>query len=129
MEITKIFIEPSYKKDNGLWVLHIDPLLLPTEFHAVEQSLVSIPPQEAGGNHKHPRQEAFIATSKYLMLYWIDEKGEKHEEVMFDGNKLVLFIVSPYTPHAVLNTSINSSALLYEFANDKQHDVEIIKVV
>ena len=128
MEIQRIIIAPSYKKENGLWVLHIDTSLLPSEFNLVEQSLVSIPPQEVGGNHKHPRQEAFIATSKNLVLYWLDKKG-KHEETMLINDNLTIFIMPPYLPHAVFNKSTTSNALLYEFADDKQHNVETIKII
>jgi quercetin dioxygenase-like cupin family protein len=129
VEITKILIDPSYKKDNGIWVLRIDPSLLPKDFYIAEQSLVLIPPHQVGGNHKHPRKEAFLATSKDLVLYWIDGKGKKHEDIMFGEDKLILYIIYPNIPHAVLNKSNSSSALLYEFANEKQHDVEAVKVV
>ncbi|NTU73651.1 hypothetical protein HGB07_05820 [Candidatus Roizmanbacteria bacterium] len=127
MNIRKLAIEPTYKKENGLWSLNIRDLLPKIEFIPVEQSLILIPPNQFGGNHKHPRTEAFIGVGRRLELIWKDDEGALHEEAM-NEEKLYLFIVPPFVPHAVINKSSDMDAILYEFADAKQHEVELIEI-
>lgn len=123
-----ITLEPTYKKDNGTWVLHTNEVVFPEYFTLAEQSLVSIPVGAFGGNHKHPRIEAYIAFHKELYLIWQDENGEKHEENMYDASNIKLWIIPPFVPHAVVNRA-EEDAMFYEFANDTQHDVEVVTLV
>jgi len=127
--IQKIPLEFSYKRETGLWVRHLDGLPFPANFHCVEKSLVYIPPQRAGGNHKHPRIEGFIGIGEDLNFFYLDEKGKVHEEQMNPKGELVFFFVSPFVPHAVINTSSTQFGILYEVANEKQHDVEMVDVI
>jgi len=129
MKIIKLIIKPTYIKDSGVSVTRIDASFLPADFCVAEQSVVSIPPKQIAGNHKHRRQEAFISTSKDLVLYWIDTKGERHEENMVEDNCLLLFIIPSYVPHAVKNNSLDTTAFLYEFANGIQQDVEASGII
>ncbi len=118
----KIVITPTYKKDNGVWVLNTQTIVFPQRFQIVEQSIVYIPPHQYGGNHKHPRVECFIGIGNNLELWWQDEQGRTNKELMNDSN-LCLFLMPSYVPHLVYNGSSEHSAILYEYANDKQHDV------
>src|SRR5579872_3701093 len=117
-EVDRIEIEPTYQRDNGLWVLQIRDSMLPNDFQLVEQSIVNIPPKQFGGNHKHPRSEIFIGLHRDLKLIWIDKEGMNHEEQMYGNGKLLMFVVSAFVPHAVINMSTEQEAVLYEFAND-----------
>lgn len=126
--VTYLLLEPSYKKENGTWVLRMGDMVFPDYFTLAEQSLVSIPPGAFGGNHKHPRIEMYIACHKELYLLWLDENGDKHEDVMYDPDKIKLWIIPPFIPHAVVNRA-EEPAVFYEFANESQHDVEVVTLV
>lgn len=52
-----------------------------------------IPGGEFGGNHKHPRTEAFVGIGSDLELIWQDDSGVKHTERMDDERGLQLFIL------------------------------------
>ena len=124
--IQKYPIEPLYKKDNGLYILDIDSIRVP--FQIKERSVVYIPPDEFGGNHKHPRQEAFIGIGKGLELIWI-QNNKKVREKMNPKGKTFLFIVSPYLGHVVINNSKKEFGILIEFADDFQKDVENCTII
>lgn len=119
-------IEPKYKKENGLWVIDIDRLRLPENFQPIERSLVCIPPQQIGGNHKHPRVEAFLSFAEPLTLAWLDEQQKKYTEVM---RELTLYVVSSNLPHAIINSSTSGNGVLLEFADMTQHNVESVEVI
>jgi oxalate decarboxylase/phosphoglucose isomerase-like protein (cupin superfamily) len=121
--IKKIPIDPTYRKDNGLWNLETPTLPFPNDFQVKERNVVYIPAGEFGGNHKHPRAEAFVGIGEELYMVWKDENGEKHEDKMMDGNQLYFFYVEPFTPHAVINKS-SGFAVLVEFANGPNVRVE-----
>ena len=129
MVVSKIPLEASYRKDNGIWVLHLDTVVLPADFQIAEHSLVSVPPQTIAGNHRHKRAEAFIATGKDLIFHWLDTKGRRHSDPMFVDGELMLFVVPSDVPHAVENKSSHSPEILYEFADNKEHIVERVSVV
>jgi len=129
MQVEKILIEATYKKDNGIWVLNTDLLALKNGFTITEQTIVYFPPGQVAGNHRHPRQEAMIGIGENLFLYWKDEKDITHKEHMNEKGEIYLFIVHSLVPHAVINQSTDQSAIIYEYADDKQHDVEAIDVV
>lgn len=128
MNIEKKVITPAYKKDAGFWVIRTQEQFSEIPFVVVEQSLITIPPQKIGGNHKHPRSEAFIGLGEALYLLWQDENGENHEEKMEDEN-INLFIIPSMLPHAVINKSDSGMAVLYEYANEIQHDVEKVDLL
>jgi len=126
MKIKQIPITPTYKRENGLWVLDIDKIKIP--FDIKERSVVNIPPGQIGGNHKHPRQEAFIGVGEGLELVW--KQSDKTESVkMNPGGELMLFLIPPYLEHAVVNNSETANGILIEFADLIQRDVQVCKVI
>ena len=128
MTVEKKVIQPAYTKDKGFWVIRTQEYFSEIPFQVAEQSLITIPPGKIGGNHKHPRLEAFIGLGNELYLLWQDEKGELHEERMEDEN-INLFIIPSMLPHAVINKSDSAVATLYEYASESQHDVEKVDLV
>ncbi len=126
--VTKIEIEPAYRKPNGGWNLDTEKLIKDIKFKVKERNIVYIPPDEVGGNHVHPRSEAFVGLGNKLYFVWKDKDGNRHKEKMMDGEKLYLFFVEPQTPHAVVNED-SSFAVLAEFADDSQHSVERTEVI
>lgn len=129
--IEKYPINPTYRKENGLWLLNIDSPDLPTTFPIHERNVIYIPAGEFGGNHRHPRSEAFIGVSGNLELTWQDHNGKKHVEAMCPEEKndlLTLFVIQSMTPHVVMNRGKNA-AVLIEFADQAQHDVEPVNLL
>lgn len=127
MVVEKRVIEPAFKRENGLFIIDIDEVKLPEDFEAIERSVVYIPPKQIGGNHKHPRKEIFIGLGD-LELIWIDEDGEVHKEEM-GGKELKIFVIESMIPHTLKNNSESKFGVLIEFASEKQHGVEEIKLV
>jgi uncharacterized RmlC-like cupin family protein len=121
--VKKFPIDPTYRKDNGLWNLETLTLSFPDSFKVTERNIVYIPAGKFGGNHKHPRTEAFIGVGEQLFMVWQDDEGNEHEEKMMDGDQLYLFYVEPLTPHVVINRG-TSFGLLTEFANGPNVDIE-----
>lgn len=119
--IRKIPIEPI-RRDNGMWNLQTHLLPLPKGFVVEERNLIAIPAGVVGGNHVHPRTEIFIAVGN-LYLEWRDAKGNRHSEAMAEAGQLFVYVVEPYTPHAVVNKG-TQPAVLFELADDIQHDVK-----
>ncbi|MEK7571010.1 MAG: hypothetical protein AAB553_01935 [Patescibacteria group bacterium] len=129
MNVEKIGITPTKKTKQGLWNLFIEQVSLPEGFTPVTHSLVSIPPSEVGGNHKHPRREIFLAVTDGLVLVWKDETGKREEKMgPTEGHGLTLFSLPPYIPHAVVNRG-KIPAIMYEWADAKQHDVERVHLI
>ena len=126
--IEKTPIEPTYKKVNGLWNLRTDQLPLPEGFNVNERSIVYIPSGEYGGNHKHPRREAFVGVGEELYMIWEDEKSHIHEEKMMDGEQIFMFDVEPFTPHAVVNRG-SGFAILVELATGPNVSVERVDIL
>ena len=94
-----------------------------------DTQIVHIGPNSFGGNHKHPRTEWFIAIGP-LELTWIDETGEKHTEDMNPSEEhLLLITIPPFLPHVVSNTSDTKSAVLFEYADARQHDVQRVHIL
>lgn len=104
--LTSIPFQPTYKKtDSDIWILNIDDV--PVDVNLInDQQIVYLGPKAVGGNHAHPRTEWFIGIGD-----------------------LKLITVPPFLPHAVVNQSPSSMAILYEFADMKQKDVESITVI
>lgn len=127
MGVERIAIEPTFRRESGLFIIDIDKVELPEGFDVEERFVVYIPPGQIGGNHKHPRKEIFIGLGD-LELVWKDEGGEVHTEKM-GGEELKMFVVEPMVPHTVKNNSKNEFGVLIEFATEKQHDVEETKLV
>jgi hypothetical protein len=97
-----IFLKEKYKKENSLWVLDFDDIKVP--FEVAQSSLVYLPPFAIGGNHSHPRREAFLGVGEELELVYVD-KGVKKKEKMYEKGVLKLFVIPPHLPHAVVNNS------------------------
>lgn len=127
MDVKIIPIEPKYKKENGVVVVDIDKFKIP--FEIKEKSLVYIPPKEIGGNHKHPRTEAFVGIGEGLKIIWKDKNGKLIEKNMNSDRELLLFVIPADTPHVIINNSDKQFGILMEFADDIQHDVELIKIL
>lgn len=107
----------------------MNELPLPADFLNHHQIMLSIPPMQIGGNHKHPRREIFLSLSDDVELHWIDQDGIAHINKMKEENQLYLFDVPPFVPHAIINLSQKSAAVLLELNDDYQHDVEPHKVL
>lgn len=117
----------TYKKpDTDVWVLNtVD---IPVDEKLINDvQLVHLAPGSVGGNHKHPRTEWFIGIGD-LIFIWLDDQGNAHQEHMHPDGQIVLISVPPYLPHAVVNASEDTIGILYEMADGKMKDVEVIKV-
>lgn len=126
MKVEQSPIVPTYKRENGLWVLDLDKIKIP--FDIKERSIVNIPPGQIGGNHKHPRREAFIGVGEGLELSW-NQDGKTERVNMNPEGELFLFLIPPYIEHAVINNSEITNGILIEFADEAQRDVEICEVI
>ena len=120
-------IEPAYKKENGMFVFKADMYDDLMTFPIAERSVIYMPPLQYGGNHSHPRTEAFIALGEDAEFHWIDDEGQKHIEPMFQDSKLQIFIVYPQTPHAIINASANASATIIEYASEAQNLEDVVR--
>src|SRR4051794_23793012 len=100
-----INVEPTFKLENGVWVLDIDGIVLPDNIRVVEKMIVSIPPQKFAGNHKHPRSEAFIGLGEELEFAWLDAHAKIKKRSLMQGRKLFLTLTPPYLPHVIVNRS------------------------
>ena len=129
MHVEKIIIEPTYKKDNGLWALDTQKVLPESLFVPMEQSIISLPPGQAAGNHKHVRQEALLGIGTTAFFLWQDDNGKVHEEAMNPDNTLYLFIIPPNVPHAVVNRSHDKLVILYEYFDDIYRDTERVNLL
>ena len=125
--VQKFAIDPRYRKANHQAMFDIDRKSLPLGFKVAERGLVYIPPKVVAGNHKHSRQEGFIAFGKGLEIIWLDESGKQHNEPLNpegpDG-QLWLFTVPPDVPHAVRNNDEEAGYLL-EFADETQESSKV----
>lgn len=63
-----------------------------------------------------------------LKIIWKDKNGKMIEKNMNSDGELLLFIIPANTPHVIVNTSENQFAVLVEFADDIQHDVESVSL-
>lgn len=127
----KIFkFKPTYKRDDGLMVVYGKSVSFPKKFkkNFKESGIVIFPPGSKGGNHKHPRVEAFYSPDN-LILVWIDKKGKKHKKSMSpEKGVFKLFITEPNEPHSVLN-STKQNAILVEFAEVEQHGLKSVELI
>ena len=126
MEILRF--KPTYKKEDGLVVIDDLSVPLPEGFDVKVQSIVIFPPEAKGGNHKHPRKEFFYSPGDLTLIY-LDENGEKKEVSMASENgEYKLFVIPPDLPHVVVNQTDNEIVMV-EFADEEQHDVEVVKLI
>jgi uncharacterized RmlC-like cupin family protein len=130
MKIVKSYaFKPKYKRDNGLVVLDSDSLPLPDGFDRRETTMVLLPAGQVAGNHKHPRQEAYLCLNKQVELHWVDEAGMTYiEQMVEEGNDPKLFVIPAFVPHAVVNKGEKDVTLL-GYADDSLTDVEPAEVV
>lgn len=120
-------LTPKVKKDNGLFILDTDALPFPASFSKKESGAVYIPAGQTAGNHRHPRQEAFVCFQKDVELHWIDADGTKQMRQLAD-NGSPMFVVSSMVPHAVVNKSGIAACLLY-FGDGPLLNAETMEVV
>ena len=129
MKPDKIAIEPTYKKENGVWALSLEAIPIPIHFRPRKKSIICLPPESTAGNHKHQRTEIFVGIGEELEIVWLDKDGEQKSDLMNPKGKLYVFKVPPYLPHAIRNNSTKHSAYLLEHASTTQREVEAIKVI
>lgn len=129
MKIHTVLLEPKLRKPNGAFLFHTDELKAKITFEAKESYVIFIPPTAFGGNHKHPRREAFITLSPDLELIWEDELKKIHREMMMKENELKLYIVDPFVPHVIVNRSVTNPATLIEYADKPQYDVVAVDLL
>ncbi len=109
-------------------VIYDPSVPFPDGFSIKTQGVVVIPPGAIGGNHKHPRAEAFYSLGDLTFVY-PGEAGEKREISMGpDKDEYKLFMIPPNLPHAVVNKT-DKQVVMVEFANEEQHDVEKVELV
>jgi uncharacterized RmlC-like cupin family protein len=128
--IQAIKLPHSYVRDSGLWVRDLLPrnIVVPDINEVFTQSsLISFPPNQAGGNHKHPRVELFGLLSGSLDVLYIDEVGKQCVESMMlpTQDYINLYVIPAFLPHAVVNHS-NTYSFMLEFATEEQHDIESV---
>lgn len=129
MKVDVIPIQNFDKRADGMLKIDLKDLPLPSDFLNRHQVMIYIPPMGFGGNHKHPRREVFISLSDDVELHWVDENGIIHINKMKEENQVYLFDVHPFVPHAIINLSQKSAAVLLELTDDYQHDVEPYEVL
>jgi uncharacterized RmlC-like cupin family protein len=129
MKPDKIAIEPTYKKENGVWTLSLEAIPIPIHFRPRQKSIVCLPPEASAGNHRHQRTEIFVGIGEELEIVWLDKGGEQKSEKMNPSGKLFVFKVPPYLPHAIRNNSKKHSAFLLEHASTALRDVEEASVI
>ena len=113
----KIYINPLYKKDNGMYVLDVTGVPFKSSYTWVEKVSMSLPPGVIAGNHSHKHAEAFLAMTDGLDLYWRDRKKKVRKMKMY-GKKRHFFIIMPSNiPHAVKNNA-RSDGIMVKFANE-----------
>lgn len=118
----------TYKKpDTEVWVLNTDDIPV-DKLLVKDQQIVHLAPQSVGGNHKHPRTEWFVGIGD-LEFIWVDEDGNKHTEHMNPNGQILLIEVPPFLPHAVRNSSVDKVGILFELADSKMKDVEMVKII
>lgn len=121
---------PTYKRDDNLVVIYGKSIPLPKKYKQKykESGIVIFPPGAKGGNHKHPRIEAFYSPDN-LTIIWVDEKGERHEKSMTPKRgKYLLFITKSNEPHAIINKTKKES-ILVEFAEVEQYGVKGVELI
>ena len=129
MKIHTISIEPTHQKPNGTFLFDTKEIKKKISFDAQESYIISIPPTAFGGNHKHPRREAFVTFSPDLELIWEDENKQLHKEKMMKEKELNLYVVDPFVPHVIVNRSITTPATLIEFADVPQYEVVAVDLL
>lgn len=128
-DIQIISLKPTYKNDNGVRVFDAQNLPFPATFTLAESSFVSIPPGQVGGNHRHPRQEAFLCFQPGVTFHWIDANGKKHTEQMCDdAGNVKLFVAPAMVPHAVVNNT-DQPIQIMDYGDGPLVDAEPMEVV
>ena len=124
MKVDVIPVSKFHKRTDGLLIVDLADLPLPSDFLNQHQILIYFPPMQFGGNHKHPRREIFFSLSDDVELHWIDQNGAKHVRKMKEENQIYIFDVQPFVPHAIVNLSKKSTAVVLELTDARQSGVE-----
>lgn len=129
MVVWKKRFEASYRREDGLVVLHDADVPLPDDFEydTVHRSNVVLPPGARGGDHYHQeREEVFVGFGEGLELLVEDPQTKNLQVFKMDpkhnDGKCVAFWMQTGMPHAVRNTSETTGYLL-EFASAPQETV------
>jgi hypothetical protein len=123
----KIKINPSNLKVDR-WNLNFEDIPLPENFKLEERWIVYLGSGKIGGNHKHERREVLIGIGEGLKFVYINEEGDKVEELMNPQGELFMIVTEPWMSHAVINKG-KEGAVLIEFTDKKGDapvDVEVI---
>jgi hypothetical protein len=119
----------TYKKPaTEVRVLNFNDIPTPNE-KIKDRTLVHLGPLSIGGNHQHPRTEWFVGFGPELEIHWLDDEGQLHSQLMNPNGELVLCEVPPFLPHAIRNNSQHQFALLLEFADAPQSNVESVNII
>lgn len=108
-EVTIISWKPSItERENGPW--HLTPssfvAVADETLEATRSMLVEFGPDSWAGNHRHMQKELLVCLKGNLYLIWRDNKGNRHEQKMFEGNnRLQAFLIDSNIPHLMENRS------------------------
>lgn len=130
MTATPTFLKINYtykKPETDVWVLNTDDIPL-DKTKIRDQQIVHLAPKSVGGNHKHPRIEWYIGIGD-LTLVWLDEAGKLYKEPMNPNGQIIFITMPPFVPHAVVNESADRPGVLFELADGKMKDVELVKII
>lgn len=128
MHVDIIPITKLDKRSNGILKIQLNSLPLPSEYVNYHPVLIYIPPLQYGGNHKHSHREMFISLSQDVEVHWIDENGMKQVNTMRENDEIYLFVIHPLVPHAIVNVSKESPAVILEWTDSSRHNAESIMV-
>jgi quercetin dioxygenase-like cupin family protein len=112
----------THKSGRGFTGFDFDNIKLPDGFQVKEKICFYFPPDDYGGNHSHPRTEAFIAIGD-MEISW-EENGEIHTEHMFENEAPKIYIIPPHVPHIIRNLSVSQFGILLEYADGPQTEVK-----
>lgn len=129
MEPQQFPISIMYKKENGMYVVDLKPIVFPEHYTFSEQVAIVMPPAVIAGNHKHKRAEAFIVLGTSVDLYWENEKLEVKKMQMVTKEQLYVTIVPSNVPHAIKNNNTEHSAFLIEYGTEQPGPVERVALV
>ena len=94
MKVDVIPVSKFNKRTDGLLIVDLADLPLPSDFLNQHQILIYFPPMQFGGNHKHPRREIFFSLNDDVELHWIDQNRTKHIRKMKKKIKFIYLMFS-----------------------------------
>jgi len=102
------------RPEQNIAIMELKDLALPDSFkNAPPARLAFVAAGGWGGNHKHERQEAFVAGSPGLYIVWRDKNGMHQEQMTAADGTPQVYLVDAWVPHMVVNKG-QQPAVLYE---------------